>query len=252
MENGKDTLSYALGVHYAQGYSTELMQKRYGIDASYMPKVIEGMIEVDQEDDVEDLASYAGISLVKNFELMIQEVNRTFFGDETKNKINEVRFFDTFFLAANGSDAGMVAEKAEQFLININNRILENDTVFSAETCDSLSVALAVACAQNFDLMLTEKMHIDPLFKGTIIASMKNTQKTTDIEQKAFHTGVAMGVQFANEILPRLQAEFFDNPSSFNKDNFYIYTPSKGNVSIFYNFELSFNNNNTIFVYIDN
>lgn len=37
-----------------------------------------------------------------------------------------------------------------------------------------------------------------------------------------------------------------------NKDNFYIYTPSKGNVSIFYNFELSFNNNNTIFVYIDN
>ncbi len=36
------------------------------------------------------------------------------------------------------------------------------------------------------------------------------------------------------------------------EDNFYMYTPSKGNELIFYNYELSFNNKNTIFVYIDN
>lgn len=37
-----------------------------------------------------------------------------------------------------------------------------------------------------------------------------------------------------------------------NKDNFYVYKPHIGNLNIFYNYELSFNNNNTIFVYIDN
>ena len=35
-----------------------------------------------------------------------------------------------------------------------------------------------------------------------------------------------------------------------DKDNFYIYTPNKGNKKIFYNFELEFNDKNTIFVYI--
>ena len=37
-----------------------------------------------------------------------------------------------------------------------------------------------------------------------------------------------------------------------NKDNFYIYTPLNGSEPVFYNYELSFNNNNSIFVYIDN
>lgn len=36
------------------------------------------------------------------------------------------------------------------------------------------------------------------------------------------------------------------------KDNFYIYTPLNGSKVVFYNYELSFNNNNAIFVYIDN
>ena len=36
------------------------------------------------------------------------------------------------------------------------------------------------------------------------------------------------------------------------EDNFYMYTPENGSEIIFYNYELSFNNKNTIFVYIDN
>ena len=35
-------------------------------------------------------------------------------------------------------------------------------------------------------------------------------------------------------------------------DNFYMYTPENGSEIIFYNYELSFNNKNTIFVYVDN
>ncbi len=35
-------------------------------------------------------------------------------------------------------------------------------------------------------------------------------------------------------------------------DNFYMYTPNNGSELIFYNYELSFNSNNTIFVYINN
>lgn len=37
-----------------------------------------------------------------------------------------------------------------------------------------------------------------------------------------------------------------------NNDNFYKYNPKLGSKLIFYNYELSFNKNNTIFVYIDN
>ncbi|MGM9878345.1 MAG: hypothetical protein ACI33S_06840 [Bacilli bacterium] len=35
-------------------------------------------------------------------------------------------------------------------------------------------------------------------------------------------------------------------------DSFYMYTPNNGNELIFYNYELSFNNENTIFVYLNN
>jgi hypothetical protein len=34
------------------------------------------------------------------------------------------------------------------------------------------------------------------------------------------------------------------------EDYFYYYLPNKGQVTLFYNYELTFNNNNTIFVYI--
>lgn len=37
-----------------------------------------------------------------------------------------------------------------------------------------------------------------------------------------------------------------------NKDNFMLYEPSKGNKKIFYNYEMTFNNSNVVFVYIDN
>ena len=36
------------------------------------------------------------------------------------------------------------------------------------------------------------------------------------------------------------------------KDNFYIYSPNNGSYQVFYNYEQTFNDKNTIFVYIDN
>ena len=36
------------------------------------------------------------------------------------------------------------------------------------------------------------------------------------------------------------------------EDNFYVYSPNNGSELIFYNYELSYNNKNTIFVYINN
>lgn len=46
--------------------------------------------------------------------------------------------------------------------------------------------------------------------------------------------------------------DFEDKLYYSHKDNFYIYMPSNGSKSVFYNYELSFNSNNAIFVYIDN
>ena len=199
MENANDTLSYALGVHYAQGYSTELMQQTYGIDVSYIPHVVEGMIAVDQEDDAEKLASYVGTSLAINLELMLQNANRTLLGKDAKCEINVAKFFEIFYVAANGSDAPAI----------------------TSETCDSIAVALAVNTAANFDQFITDVYRVDLSYKGTILEAMKTTANTVAAEEKAFQVGVTMGIRFAYEILPGLQSEFFDAPDNFNKDNFY-------------------------------
>ena len=37
-----------------------------------------------------------------------------------------------------------------------------------------------------------------------------------------------------------------------DEDSFYMYTPNNGSEIIFYNYELSFNDENTIFVYLNN
>jgi hypothetical protein len=37
-----------------------------------------------------------------------------------------------------------------------------------------------------------------------------------------------------------------------HEDNFYIYSPNNGSYQVFYNYEQTFNDKNTIFVYIDN
>lgn len=58
--------------------------------------------------------------------------------------------------------------------------------------------------------------------------------------------------QFINNEEIIKHREFKDKLYYSNKDNFYIYTPLNGKELVFYNYELSFNNNNTIFVYIDN
>ena len=221
MENANDTLSYALGVHYAQGYSTELMQQTYGIDVSYIPHVVEGMIAVDQEDDAEKLASYVGTSLAINLELMLQNANRTLLGKDAKCEINVAKFFEIFYVAANGSDAGMVVSKAEQFLTSLNDRIQVNAPAITSETCDSIAVALAVSTAANFDQFITDGYRVDLSYKGTILEAMKTTANTIAAEEKAFQVGVTMGIRFAYEILPGLQSEFFDAPDNFNKDNFY-------------------------------
>ncbi len=199
MEIANDTLSYALGVHYAQGYSTELMQQTYGIDVSYIPHVVEGMIAVDQEDDAEKLASYVGTSLAINLELMLQNANRTLLGKDAKCEINVAKFFEIFYVAANGSDAPAI----------------------TSETCDSIAVALAVNTAANFDQFITDVYRVDLSYKGTILEAMKTTANTVAAEEKAFQVGVTMGIRFAYEILPGLQSEFFDAPDNFNKDNFY-------------------------------
>lgn len=50
----------------------------------------------------------------------------------------------------------------------------------------------------------------------------------------------------------QIETEFQNKLYYALEDNFYIYTPESGSKLVFYNYELSFNNKNTIFVYIDN
>lgn len=46
--------------------------------------------------------------------------------------------------------------------------------------------------------------------------------------------------------------EFQNKIYYLDGDNFYIYTPYNGNYQVFYNYEQTFNDKNTVFVYIDN
>ena len=68
----------------------------------------------------------------------------------------------------------------------------------------------------------------------------KTINDNKDIEQKIINEDVEINSEYNNKIYYK------------NKDNFYIYDPFKGSRIVFYNYELTFNNSNSIYVYIDN
>ena len=60
------------------------------------------------------------------------------------------------------------------------------------------------------------------------------------IEQKILNDEIIISNEYNNRVY------------YMNKDNFYIYDPYKGSKKVFYNYELTFNDTNSIYVYINN
>lgn len=68
----------------------------------------------------------------------------------------------------------------------------------------------------------------------------KTIGENTKLKQLIHNSDIQIEKEFQNKIYYALE------------DNFYVYSPNNGSELVFYNYELSFNNKNTIFAYIDN
>ena len=218
-----DTLSYAIGVSQSQGLKDYLVA-RMDMDTTYMNQFVNGVLEgVDANE--KKSAYYCGLQIGQ------QEANQIFSSitsDLMQGKSGELskkKYVEGFVAGASEKNLKMEPSVAQETAMRLMQVIKEsNDSTanLSAEL-DTFSYAMGVARTQGLKDYVIFRMGVDSAYYATeFIKGVKDGANASENAKKgAFTTGIQIGQQVANQIIPSIASDVFgENADKFNKDFF--------------------------------
>lgn len=115
MDNDVDSLSYAMGMQYAQGLDQYLMQM--GLDSTYVNEFYRGLKKGykdggDKKKEAYDMGVGIGLQLSSR---MLKGLNEQIFQGDSTQTLNEKVFFKAFLAAAKSEPTAMTMETAQQY-----------------------------------------------------------------------------------------------------------------------------------------
>ena len=199
-----DTLSYVIGVSQSQGLKDYLVA-RMDMDTTYMDQFVNGVLE-GVNADAKKSAYYSGLQIGQ------QEANQVLpniSGDLLAGKNGELNKKEYI--------AGFVAGATEA--IKANNDSTAN---LKAEL-DTFSYAMGMARTQGLKDYVLFRMGVDSAYYSSeFVKGIKDGAKAKENAKKgAFLTGIQIGQQVENQIIPGVSRDVFgENVDKFNKNNF--------------------------------
>ena len=217
-----DSLSYAIGVAQTQGLQDYLVM-RMGMDTTYMSQFVEGVLDGVNADEKKS-AYYAGTQIGQQVvNQIIPGVSGELFADK-EGELNKKNFTEAFLAGVTEKGMKMEPAQAHQTAMSLMQSIRENNdsTADLTAQIDTFSYAMGLAQTQGLKDFLVYRMGVDTLYMGDFVKGLKAGFKTgDDAKQAAFFTGIQIGQQVAQQIIPGVTREIYgEGEGEINKDFF--------------------------------
>lgn len=216
-----DSLSYAIGMAQTQGLKDYLVG-RMGMDTTYMAEFVGGLLEAADADEKEN-AYFAGTQIGQ------QVVNQIIPGVTMQmlagkdGELNKKNFTEAFVAGVTGKGLKMEPEQAQEKAMALMQAIQENNdsTADLTAQIDTFSYAMGLAQTQGLKDFVVYRMGVDTLYMGDFVKGLKEGIKVGDDKKKgALFTGIQIGQQVANQIIPGVARDVFGENGELNKNNF--------------------------------
>lgn len=220
--NKVDSLSYAMGVSQTQGLRDYLVA-RMGMDTTYMAQFVEGLLEGSNADDKQN-AYYAGTQIGQQVaNQIIPGITSEIFGDKA-GKLNEKNFTEGFLAGVAEKGLKMEPAKAQETAMSLMQSIKENSdsTADLTAQIDTFSYAMGVAQTMGLKDYAMYRLGVDTAYYATEFAKgVKEGIKAGDnAKQAAFYTGIQIGQQVNNQIIPGITRDVLGANGELNKEFF--------------------------------
>ena len=218
-----DTLSYVIGVSQSQGLKDYLVA-RMDMDTTYMDQFVNGVLE-GVNADAKKSAYYCGLQIGQ------QEANQVLpniSGDLLAGKngeLNKKEYIAGFVAGATEAYQKMEPAVAQETAMRLMEAIKENNdsTANLTAELDTFSYAMGMARTQGLKDYVLFRMGVDSAYYASeFIKGVKEGAKAKENAKKgAFLTGIQIGQQVENQIIPGVSRDVFgENADKFNKNNF--------------------------------
>ena len=194
-----------------------------GMDTTYMAQFVEGLLEGSNADDKQN-AYYAGTQIGQQVaNQIIPGITGEIFGDKA-GKLNEKNFTEGFLAGVAEKGLKMEPAKAQETAMSLMQSIKENSdsTADLTAQIDTFSYAMGVAQTMGLKDYAMYRLGVDTAYYATEFAKgVKEGIKAGDnAKQAAFYTGIQIGQQVNNQIIPGITRDVLGANGELNKEFF--------------------------------
>ena len=218
-----DTLSYAIGVAQSQGLKDYLVA-RMDMDTTYMDQFVSGVLE-GVNADAKKTAFYSGQQIGQQEANQILPNIAADILDGKKGELNKKNYVAGFIAGATEKNMKMEPAVAQETAMRLMEVIKESNdsTADLSALLDTFSYAMGVARTQGLKNYVIFRMGVDSAYYNSeFVKGLKaGANASENAKKKAFSTGIQIGQQVENQIIPGVSREAFgENSDKFNKDFF--------------------------------
>lgn len=220
--NKVDSLSYAIGVSQTMGLK-DYLAGRMGMDTTNMAQFVNGLLEGTSTDD-KQAAYYAGTQIGQQVanQMLPGIASEIFNGGE--GKLNEKNFTEGFIAGVTEKGLKMEPAKAQETAMTLMRSIKENSdsTADLTAQIDTFSYAMGVAQTMGLKDYAMYRLGVDTAYYATeFVKGVKEGIKVgDDAKQGAFFTGIQIGQQVAQQIIPGITRDVLGANGELNKEFF--------------------------------
>lgn len=213
-----DSLSYALGVSQTQGLKDYLVA-RMGMDTAYMGEFVKGLL-AGTNANAKQSAYYAGTQIGQ------QEATQVVPGisADITGKFNTKNYFEGFIAGVTEKGMKMEPAEAQAIAMRLMQSLRENNDSAAdlSAQIDTFSYAVGLARTQGLKEYALHRLDVDTAYYATkFVKGIKKGSKITENpKQGAFFTGIQIGQQVAQQIIPGVTRDVFGNNGELNKEFF--------------------------------
>lgn len=217
-----DSLSYAMGMSQTQGLKDYLVA-RMNMDTTYMAQFVDGVLE-GTNDDTKKSAYYAGTQIGQQVvNQIIPGITGELFGGK-EGELNKKNFTEGFIAGVAEKGYKMEPTVAQEKAMSMMQSIKENSdsTADLTAQIDTFSYAMGLAQTQGLKEFALYRLGVDTAYYATefVKGVTEGINVGNDAKQGAFFTGIQIGQQVAQQIIPGVTRDVFGTAGELNKEFF--------------------------------
>lgn len=217
-----DSFSYAIGIAQTQGLKDYLVA-RMDMDTTYMDQFVDGVLAASDVDEKKN-AYYSGTQIGQQVvNEIIPGMNMQIFEGKEGQQLNKKNFTEAFIAGVTEKGQKMEPATAQETTKRLMKVIQENTDSTNNLTAqiDTFSYAMGLAQTQGLKSFLVYRMGVDTLYMADFVKGLKEGIKVGENAKKgAFYTGIQIGQQVSNQIIPGITRDVFGENGELNKNNF--------------------------------